>query len=148
MQSGWWLVCVLACVLVFGCDRLSRDGSEGFGGDAGVGGNGGSGADGGSAGVGGAGGIGGIGGIGGFAGAGGLGGGRGTECAPLTTRDCYGGPPGTVGIGVCMTGLETCNDEGSEWGPCVGQVIPSSEVPTPPGGTPADEDCDGMTDEL
>ena len=106
---------------------------------------GGTGGDGGSSGVGGAGGFGGV---AGFSGAGGLGGGLGTECAPGTTRDCYEGPPGTVGVGVCESGLETCNEEGSDWGPCLGQVIPSSEVPTPPGGTPADEDCDGMTDEV
>lgn len=142
MKTGWWLVCACTCVLALGCDRLSRDGSDGFGGDSAVAGNGGTG---GSAGVGGAGGFGGT---GGFAGAGGLGGGLGTECAPGTMRDCYEGPPGTVGIGGCVSGLETCNDEGSDWGPCLGQVIPSSEVPTPPGGTPADEDCDGMTDEV
>lgn len=140
MQRGWWLICACACVLALGCKNGGgREGSGGLGGDAGVdGGRGGTGGDGGRVGGGG------FGGVGGFAGTGGFG----AECASGMTRDCYEGPPGTVGVGVCVSGVETCSDEGTEWGPCLGQVIPSSEVPTPTGGTPADEDCDGLTDEV
>ena len=42
---------------------------------------------------------------------------------------------------------ETCNGEGTGFGPCEDEVVPGMEIPTPPGGTPVDEDCDGMTDE-
>lgn len=142
MRRGVCLVWVCLCLFGLGCkDGGGRqDGDGGSGGRAGV--------DGGNGGDSGAGGLAGSGGVGGFAGAGGVGGTVGTECSPGMTRDCYEGPPGTAGVGACMSGLETCNAEGTAWGPCVGQVIPSSEVPTPPGGTPADEDCDGMTDEV
>jgi hypothetical protein len=46
-----------------------------------------------------------------------------------------------------MIGSETCNAEGTGWGDCIGEVVPSPELPTPPDGTPVDEDCDGMIDE-
>jgi len=128
--------CICVCVLCLSCK-----------------GGGGEGADGGSGGLG-AGGVGGMGGssdidagVGGDGGAGGAGGVTGTECEPGTIRDCYGGPPGTADVGACTIGSEQCNDEGSDWGPCIGEVVPSAELPTPPGGTPVDEDCDGMTDE-
>jgi hypothetical protein len=62
-------------------------------------------------------------------------------------RDCYGGPPGTANVGACTVGSEQCNDGGSDWGACVGEALPSMELPTPQGETPVDEDCDGMTDE-
>lgn len=68
-------------------------------------------------------------------------------CDAGTTRDCYTGPPGTVNVGECMPGSETCNAEGTDWGTCVGEVLPSTEVPTEPEETPADEDCDTMIDE-
>ena len=56
------------------------------------------------------------------------------------TRGCYGGPPGTAGIGVCSAGTETCS--GGAWGNCVGQVIPAGEV-----CNSLDDNCDGTTDE-
>ncbi len=87
------------------------------------------------------------GGTGGDGGAGGAGGSATIDCNPGSMRDCYTGPPGTETMGVCSIGSETCNAEGTGWGDCIGEVVPSSEVPTPPGETPADEDCDGMIDE-
>ena len=56
------------------------------------------------------------------------------------TQQCYMGPPGTVGIGVCAAGSQSCN--GGVWGSCTGQVIPSSEI-----CDGADNDCNGMIDE-
>jgi len=58
-------------------------------------------------------------------------------CAPGETKSCYTGAPGTEGIGVCKTGVSTCQ-EGVAWGPCVGQVIPSFEK-----CNQLDDDCDG-----
>src|SRR5262249_37012195 len=46
------------------------------------------------------------------------------------TRPCYGGPPGTEGVGVCRAGSQACvSPIGSgtpSWGTCVGEVVPSA----------------------
>lgn len=129
------MCCVCLCVVALSC----KDGGSGDGDLGGAGG-----------GVGAGGSAGSDGGMGGFAGAGGVGGVGGSadaDCDPGSVRDCYSGPPGTENVGACTVGSETCNDEGTAWGGCVGQVLPSSEVPTEPGQTPVDEDCDGMVDE-
>ena len=116
------LSCICLCVLSLAC----KDGGGGDGADGGSGGLG----LGGGLGVGGGGGVGG-----------------GDECEPGLMRDCYGGPSGTANVGACTVGSERCNDAGSAFGPCIGEVLPGVEVPTPQGETPVDEDCDGMTDE-
>lgn len=88
--------------------------------------------------------------MGGFAGVGGVGGVGGvanTDCDPGSMRDCYSGPPGTENVGACAVGNESCSDEGTGWGVCVGEVLPSTEVSTQPGQTAVDEDCDGLVDE-
>jgi len=121
--------CMCMCVLAVSC----KDGgsSDGLGGIGGAGSGGAAGVDAGM----------------GDGGNGGLGGSVGIECEPGSMRDCYGGPPGTANVGACMVGSEQCNDEGSDWDACVGEVLPSMELPTPEGETPVDEDCDRMTDE-
>lgn len=101
------------------------------------------GGEGGMAAVGGIGGVGGLG--GGAAGNGGVGGM--TACTPGTMRDCYTGPPGTAGVGACTVGSETCNAEGTGYGACDGEILPSDEVPTQMGEIAVDEDCDGLVDE-
>ena len=55
-------------------------------------------------------------------------------------RDCYDGPAGSEGVGSCEGGAETCRF--GDYGGCVGQVIPVTEV-----CDEADNDCDGETDE-
>lgn len=60
-------------------------------------------------------------------------------CEPGATEDCYGGPDGTLGVGVCKAGVRTCVDDGTGFGPCVGEVTPSAEDCN----TPADENCLG-----
>lgn len=66
-------------------------------------------------------------------------------CAPGETQACaYSGPPGTEGVGVCLSGEQTCNRDGLAYGPCTGTVVPSTEVCD---GTLADEDCDGEANE-
>lgn len=67
----------------------------------------------------------------------------GCHCTPGETKDCYGGPTATLGVGVCKGGSQTCNAAGTAWGPCEGQVIPTME------DCPSleDEDCDGLVNE-
>lgn len=81
---------------------------------------------------------------GGAAGSGGAGspstgGAGGGGCAPLTVVECYSGPDGTAGIGICEQGQKQCNADSTEYGPCEGEVLPAVEDST----TPADEDCNG-----
>jgi MYXO-CTERM domain-containing protein len=51
---------------------------------------------------------------------------EGCGCITGHTQSCYTGPPGTAGVGVCRAGTQTCS--AGEWGPCLGQVLPSSEI--------------------
>ena len=66
-------------------------------------------------------------------------------CHVGDTRPCYDGPGGTSGVGVCRSGLQTCNAS-RQWDPaCVGQVTPGgAELFTCHDG--ADNDCNGRTD--
>jgi hypothetical protein len=88
--------------------------------------------------TGGQGGAGGQGGIGGGSGAGG-----GPVCSPGSQQPCYTGPPGTESIGLCTVGTQTCHQDGTGYGPCMGEVTPQPESCD----TPMDEDCDGAVDE-
>lgn len=63
-------------------------------------------------------------------------------CTPAQTQPCYEGPPGTQGVGVCQGGTRTCNAQGTAYGPCVGQVLPSQEICD----NGQDDDCDGLVD--
>ncbi|WP_437663435.1 fibrinogen-like YCDxxxxGGGW domain-containing protein [Sorangium sp. So ce1182] len=62
---------------------------------------------------------------------------------PETQELCYDGPPSTASAGACKTGIRTCNDEGTGYGPCEGQVQPADELCD----TPVDESCDGRVNE-
>ncbi|WP_438038944.1 hypothetical protein [Sorangium sp. So ce128] len=136
------------------CDSVSGSGSDGTGGGGSVVGSGGAGGStgesGGSLGGGGAGGstgegggsVGG-GGAGGSIGDGGSGGAGGSvpgTCVPGSVLACYSGPTGTVGIGACETGTQTCRSDGLGYGPCTGDVTPVAERCV----TPVDESCDGV----
>src|SRR5262249_18347420 len=46
-------------------------------------------------------------------------------CLPGATRSCYGGPPGTAGVGICAAGSETCAADGSGYAGCT-QVLPAA----------------------
>jgi len=37
---------------------------------------------------------------------------------------CYTGPQGTVGVGICKSGLDPCNEDYSHTGECVGEILP------------------------
>ena len=65
-------------------------------------------------------------------------------CTPGTTQSCYQGGPGTVGIGACKAGTQTCNVTGTAYGACAGQVLPKPEVC----GNQTDDDCDGTVDNV
>ncbi|MBI3799613.1 MAG: right-handed parallel beta-helix repeat-containing protein [Deltaproteobacteria bacterium] len=70
-----------------------------------------------------------------------LGGGGGGACTPGATRGCYDGPAGTAGVGVCHAGTQTCSANHT-FGPCLGEVVPSTEV-----CNNQDDDCDGQVDD-
>lgn len=60
-------------------------------------------------------------------------------------RSCYGGPPATVGVGLCHAGEQTCvMGVGGQaaWGPCMGEVLPAPEV-----CDGFDNNCDGRSDD-
>ena len=53
----------------------------------------------------------------------------------------YDGPAGSENVGNCKGGAQVCSPDGSGFGPCTGEVLPSFEDCV----TPVDEDCDGLT---
>ncbi|MEP7122276.1 MAG: choice-of-anchor L domain-containing protein [Byssovorax sp.] len=66
-------------------------------------------------------------------------------CVPGTTQSCYQGAPGTMGVGPCKGGTQTCNANGTSWTPCGGgQVLPKSEICA----NGVDDDCDGVVDNV
>jgi hypothetical protein len=70
-------------------------------------------------------------------------GGEGCICAPNSVEGCYTGPPGTEGVGACKAGTRACDDQGTAYGPCVGEVLPQAETCD----TPFDDDCNGQVNE-
>lgn len=68
----------------------------------------------------------------------------GCVCNPGETQSCYQGAAGTEGVGTCVGGTQTCKDDGSGYGPCVGQVLPVKEICA----NGLDEDCNGTPDDV
>lgn len=60
-------------------------------------------------------------------------------CEPGKTQPCYSGPMGTIDIGICHGGTQTCNPDGLGYGSCGGEQPPSTEDCLQQG----DENCDG-----
>ncbi|MFT3766651.1 MAG: SBBP repeat-containing protein [Minicystis sp.] len=63
-------------------------------------------------------------------------------CLPGTTQACYSGPSGTMNVGACKPGMQTCQADGT-FGPCTGDVVPTAEDCT----TLVDDNCNGATNE-
>lgn len=70
----------------------------------------------------------------------------GCECVPRTQADCYTGPEGTLGVGICASGKKMCSDDGLSYGACIGQTLPATE--TCDETLNVDNDCDGSVGEL
>lgn len=64
------------------------------------------------------------------------------SCAPFCGAACMDGETRSCGtdVGECVAGIETCS--GGAWGPCVGEVGPTTEIC----GDGLDQDCDGVAD--
>ena len=61
-------------------------------------------------------------------------------CVANSTRPCYTGPEGTIGIGFCKKGTQTCGTQG-RWGAC------SDSTPQVEKENQKDDNCDGLRDE-
>ncbi len=64
---------------------------------------------------------------------------EGCSCLDGQTQNCYSGPSGTQGVGLCKPGSQTCTN--GQWGACNGAVLPKTEV-----CNNQDDDCDGVKD--
>ncbi|MBI4704551.1 MAG: putative metal-binding motif-containing protein [Deltaproteobacteria bacterium] len=61
-------------------------------------------------------------------------------CQNGEQQECYTGDPGSKNLGVCKSGAQSCTNW--QWGPCVGEVLPSDES-----CDGKDNNCDGNVDE-
>jgi hypothetical protein len=64
-------------------------------------------------------------------------------CQPGETVECFSGLPEQKNVGLCAPGHQSCLPDGSGFGPCEGEVLPTQETC----GNPGDEDCDGLVNE-
>ncbi|HET9552766.1 MAG TPA: MopE-related protein [Anaeromyxobacteraceae bacterium] len=62
-------------------------------------------------------------------------------CVNGTSRGCYDGPAGTIGVGLCKAGTQTCS--GGAWSTCQGEVTPQKEICN----DGIDQNCNGMVDD-
>ncbi len=65
---------------------------------------------------------------------------EGCPCVSGTAQNCYGGPGGTSGVGLCKSGQQSCVDGG--WAKCMGEVLPAPEL-----CDTKDNDCNGSADD-
>ena len=67
---------------------------------------------------------------------------EGCECQAGETQSCYSGPANTANVGSCKTGTQTCDGATNTFGPCMGEVLPGTEI-----CNGFDEDCNGIVDD-
>ncbi len=74
----------------------------------------------------------------------------GCGCTPGNTQPCYRGPSGTLGVGQCRAGTQTCvAGTPPGWAACGGDVLPGAlDCTKPPATPPADANCNGVADYL
>lgn len=65
------------------------------------------------------------------------------SCTAGQNQVCYSGPLDTLGIGACHEGQQACLPDGSGWGPCTGEQLPTTESCL----NSVDDDCDGLYNE-
>ena len=71
-------------------------------------------------------------------------GGAPTACGSVgQTEACYSGPAAVRGIGACVDGTRTCQEDGA-WSACAGEVLPTASEICNDG---LDNDCNGVADE-
>ncbi|HET8538876.1 MAG TPA: hypothetical protein VFL83_03275 [Anaeromyxobacter sp.] len=72
----------------------------------------------------------------------------GCGCTPGAQQDCYRGPSGTLGVGACTHGHQTClAGPPPSWGACSGDVLPAAlDCTRPPASPPADANCNSIPD--
>lgn len=68
----------------------------------------------------------------------------GCACLPGTFAECYTGPAGTLGVGICHAGQQQCNAQGTGYGACSGEQKP---LPAEVCGNGQDDNCNNQTDE-
>ena len=61
-------------------------------------------------------------------------------CTPGERMDCYEGPSGTAGVGLCKAGYKECVEDGTDWSECRDQILPQGEICN----DGIDQDCDGQ----
>jgi hypothetical protein len=64
-------------------------------------------------------------------------------CNAAETRSCYSGPEGTLNVGKCVAGMQTCSN--GALGPCMNAVTPGTETCANQG---SDDDCNGKADDI
>jgi MYXO-CTERM domain-containing protein len=70
---------------------------------------------------------------------------EGTGPTGKISQNCYSGPVGTAGVGLCVQGTRECNATivgMSSFGMCVGEIVPQTEI-----CDTKDNNCNNMTDE-
>ncbi|MBL9102689.1 MAG: choice-of-anchor L domain-containing protein [Myxococcales bacterium] len=67
-----------------------------------------------------------------------------TPCAPGATKPCYSGPDGTLDVGPCRRGEQTCSEDGMTWSACAGEVVPEAVDLC---ANTVDDDCNGAVDD-
>ncbi len=67
------------------------------------------------------------------------------ECMAGTTRPCYTGAMGTIGVGACRGGTQVCGPMNMYATTCTGETTPAARETC---GNMVDDNCNGMVDDM